>query len=113
MVSWTQAYGANWEPCVAQYNVCFDNVNKPSIDPSVPMPVWDKIRLLLHGRLTISIQEMTWLYHASFDPYNTTEFMDWTWTNLLMEWTNGIVNSWGQIKSEEEKICIFTELFLI
>ncbi|XP_052074223.1 protein KIAA0100-like isoform X2 [Mytilus californianus] len=88
VVSWTQAYGANWEPCVAQYNVCFDNVNKPSVDPSIPMPVWDKIRLLLHGRLTISIQEMTWLYHASFDPYNTTEFMDWTWTNLLMEWTN-------------------------
>lgn len=34
---------------------------------------------------------MCWLYHASFDPYNTTEFMDWTWTNLLMEWTNGMV----------------------
>ena len=92
VVSWTQAYGANWEPCVAQYNICFENVNKSSVDPSLALPIWDKIRLLLHGRLTMSVQDMCWLYHVSMDPYNTTEFMDWSWTNLIMEWTNGEYN---------------------
>ena len=32
---------------------------------------------------------MSWLYHASTDPYNTTEFMDWAWSDLIMDWTNG------------------------
>jgi len=32
---------------------------------------------------------MSWFYHASLDPYNTTELMDWTWSNLALDWTNG------------------------
>ena len=47
-------------------------------------------RLLLHGRITMSVQKMTWLYHATLDPYNTTEFMDWTYSNLILDWTNGV-----------------------
>ena len=49
-------------------------------------------RLLLHGRITMSVQKMTWLYHATLDPYNTTEFMDWTYSNLILDWTNGVWN---------------------
>ncbi|XP_052800693.1 protein hobbit-like [Mya arenaria] len=80
--------GACWEPVVAQYNLALDLINKASVDPSNPMPWWDKIRLLLHGRLTMTVVHMSWLYHASFDPYNTTELMDWTWSDLVMDWTN-------------------------
>lgn len=83
------ANGACWEPSIAQYNLCLDLVNKPSIDPSRPLPIWDKIRLLLHGKFFMSVENMSWLYHASFDPYNTTEFMDWSWSNAILEWTNG------------------------
>lgn len=83
------AYGACWEPAMAQFNMSMDLVNKPSVDPSRPMTWWDKIRLLLHGRLTMYVKQMSWLYHASFDPYNTTEFMDWSWTDLILDWTNG------------------------
>lgn len=83
------AYGACWEPAMAQYNLSVDLINKPSVDPSRPVAWWDKIRLLLHGRLTMSVQQMSWLYHASFDPYNTTELMDWSWTDLILDWTNG------------------------
>lgn len=86
--SWVMAYGACWEPAMAQFNMSMDLVNKPSVDPSRPMTWWDKIRLLLHGRLTMSVEQMSWLYHASFDPYNTTEFMDWSWTDLILDWTN-------------------------
>lgn len=87
--SWVMAYGACWEPAMAQFNMSMDLVNKPSVDPSRPMTWWDKIRLLLHGRLTMYVKQMSWLYHASFDPYNTTEFMDWSWTDLILDWTNG------------------------
>ena len=98
--SWTMAYGSVWEPTVAEFNLALNLINKPSVDPSLPLPFWDKVRLLLHGRLTMSVDKMTWLYHASFNPYNTTELWDWTWTNLLLDWTNGnrmnimIFNKW-------------------
>ncbi|KAI0220372.1 Fmp27_GFWDK domain-containing protein [Lamellibrachia satsuma] len=83
------AYGACWEPCFAQYNLALNLVNQPTLDPSAPLAFWDKSRLLLHGRLTMSVQMMSWLYHASQDPYNTTELMDWTWSNLILDWTAG------------------------
>ncbi|KAK3084827.1 hypothetical protein FSP39_019738 [Pinctada imbricata] len=86
--SWTMAYGPCWEPALAQYNLCLDLVNKPSVDPSRPMPWWDKSRILLHGRLTASIKQMSWLYHASLDPYNSTEMMDWSWSEVVLDWTN-------------------------
>lgn len=87
--SFTMAYGSCWEPTFAQTSLMMEMINKPSVDPSRPLPFWDKLRLLLHGRLTMSVQQMSWLYHASFDPCNITEFMDWTWTNLILDWTNG------------------------
>ncbi|OWF48647.1 protein KIAA0100-like isoform X2 [Mizuhopecten yessoensis] len=86
--SWVMAYGACWEPAIAQYNLSLELINKPSIDPSRPLPIWDKIRLLLHGRFFMSVEQMSWLYHASFDPYNTTEFMDWSWSKVCIDWTN-------------------------
>lgn len=48
------------------------------------------MRLLLHGRLTMVVQQMTVLLHASLDPYNTTEEMELTWNQVIMDWTNGI-----------------------
>ena len=35
------------------------------------------------------VVSMSWRYHTSFDPYNKEEFMDWTWTDLVLDWTNG------------------------
>jgi hypothetical protein len=57
-------------------------------DPSPALPFWDKIRLLLHGRVTLSVQQLTLLLHTSLDPYNTTEEMELTWTDLAMDWTS-------------------------
>ena len=95
--TWTMAYGACWEPTLAQYNISVDLVNKPSIDPSRLLPFWDKFRLLLHGRLTMSVRKMRWVYLASFNPHNTTETMDWTWSNLVLDWTNGEYNELSKI----------------
>lgn len=67
----------------------FEKILTPSRDPSPPLPFWDKMRLLFHGRLTMCIRQMTILLHASLDPYNTTEEMELTWSELAMDWTNG------------------------
>ena len=68
----------------------FEKIFTPSRDPSPPLPFWDKMRLLFHGRLTMCIRQMTVLLHASLDPYNTTEEMELTWSEVAMDWTNGM-----------------------
>ena len=67
----------------------FDKIFPPSKDPSPRMSFWDKIRLLYHGRLTMVVQQLKVLLHASLDPYNTTEEMELTWNQFVMDWTNG------------------------
>ncbi|XP_050696104.1 protein KIAA0100-like [Eriocheir sinensis] len=95
--SFTAAYGPCWEPAVAQFNIALSLINQPSRDPSAPLPWWDKMRLLFHGRLTLMVERMTLLLHASLDPYNTTEEMELTWTSLTMDWTNAKVIFKGEL----------------
>lgn len=68
----------------------FENISAPSKDPSPLLSFWDRMRLLLHGRLMLVVQQMTVLLHASLDPYNTTEEMELTWNQAIIYWTNGI-----------------------
>ncbi|XP_078679801.1 bridge-like lipid transfer protein family member 2 isoform X2 [Branchiostoma floridae x Branchiostoma belcheri] len=81
------AWGPCWDPAISQVNLALDYLTKPSIDPSKPLPWWDKSRLLYHGRLTMSVEKMSLLMHASLDPYNSTEEMAWEWKDLYMDWT--------------------------
>ncbi|RZC33587.1 UPF0378 protein -like [Asbolus verrucosus] len=86
--SYSYAFGPCWEPVIAQCNLSFEKILAPSRDPSPPLSFWDKMRLLLHGRLTMLVQQLTVLLHASLDPYNTTEEMELTWSQVVMDWTN-------------------------
>ncbi|CAL1687541.1 unnamed protein product [Lasius platythorax] len=83
------AFGPCWEPVIAQCNLSFEKILHPSRDPSPPLPFWDKMRLALHGRLTLCVKQLTVLLHGSLDPYNTTEEMELTWTGLELDWTQG------------------------
>uniref|UniRef100_A0A0C9R695 KIAA0100 protein n=1 Tax=Fopius arisanus TaxID=64838 RepID=A0A0C9R695_9HYME len=83
------AFGPCWEPVIAQCNLSFEKILHPSRDPSPPLPFWDKMRLALHGRLTLCVKQLTVLLHASLDPYNTTEEMELTWSGLELDWTLG------------------------
>ncbi|XP_054265215.1 protein hobbit isoform X2 [Macrosteles quadrilineatus] len=85
------AFGPCWEPVIAQCNLSFEKISRPSLDPSPPLSFWDKMRLLIHGQLTMEIHQLTVLLHASLDPYNTTEEMEVTWSNVVMDWTNAKV----------------------
>lgn len=82
------AFGPCWEPVMAQCNLSLEKISAPSRDPSPSLPFWDKLRLLLHGRLTILAKRFTILLHASLDPYNTTEEMELTWHQCGIIWTN-------------------------
>ena len=83
------AFGPCWEPVIAQCNLSFEKILHPSRDPSPPLPFWDKMRLALHGRITLCVKQLTVLLHASLDPYNTTEEMELTWSSLELDWTLG------------------------
>eukprot|EP00058_Branchiostoma_floridae_P006376 XP_002591864.1 hypothetical protein BRAFLDRAFT_89377 [Branchiostoma floridae] len=43
------------QPLKFFHDLSCDYLSKPSIDPSKPLPWWDKSRLLYHGRLTMSV----------------------------------------------------------
>ncbi|XP_014240236.1 protein KIAA0100 [Cimex lectularius] len=85
------AFGPCWEPVIAQCYLSFEKIVRASLDPSPPLPLWDKLRLLLHGRVTMVIRQLTVLLHASLDPYNKTEEMEITWSSVAVDWTNAKV----------------------
>ena len=72
-------------------------VNRSSLDPSLALPWWDKVRLLLHGRLLLLAEHFTLRLHASLDPYNTAEEMELTWTDLALDWTNARLDLAGDL----------------
>ncbi|KAA0202060.1 hypothetical protein HAZT_HAZT000626 [Hyalella azteca] len=91
------AYGPCWEPAMSQFSLAMSLVTSRSVDPSLPLPWWDKVRLLLHGRLLLLAQNFTLKLHASLDPYNTTEEMELTWTDLTMDWVNAKLDFSGDL----------------
>ncbi|CAH2086030.1 unnamed protein product [Euphydryas editha] len=98
MKEYSYAFGPCWEPVIAHCNLAFDQVSRPSLDPSAPLAWWDKVRLLFHGRLTVNCAKFTCLLHVSLDPYNTTEEMEVTWADLVLDWTNGKLVFLGELK---------------
>ncbi|XP_075969988.1 bridge-like lipid transfer protein family member hobbit isoform X2 [Anticarsia gemmatalis] len=97
MAEFSYAFGPCWEPVIAHCNLAFDQVSRPSLDPSAPLAWWDKVRLIMHGRLTVNCAKFTCLLHVSLDPYNTTEEMEVTWSDLVLDWTNGKLGFLGTL----------------
>ncbi|GMR54355.1 hypothetical protein PMAYCL1PPCAC_24550, partial [Pristionchus mayeri] len=87
--SMTLNYGPCWEPAMAMMSLQWNNVSKPSRDPSPLLPFWDKMRFLMHGRLLWSSNTMITKMLASLDPYNSSETLEWVWKDWGLDWAQG------------------------
>ncbi|GMT29181.1 hypothetical protein PFISCL1PPCAC_20478, partial [Pristionchus fissidentatus] len=87
--SMTLNYGPCWEPALAMMSLQWNNISKPSRDPSPLLPFWDKMRFLMHGRLLWLSQKFMTNMLASLDPYNTSETLEWIWTDWGLDWAQG------------------------
>ncbi|XP_077336545.1 bridge-like lipid transfer protein family member 2 isoform X3 [Lithobates pipiens] len=86
---YTIVWGPCWDPAWTLVGQYVDLLTKASVDPSVPLPWWDKSRLLLHGHFSMDIEQANLHQLATEDPYNTTENMHWEWSRLKFAWNPG------------------------
>jgi hypothetical protein len=91
------SWGSCYEPVLAQVNLAFENIAKKSIDPSKPLPFWDKMRLAFHGPFKMSAQQAQLVLLASRDPYNTVEYLDCHFSQLQLLYDTGVLKLGGGV----------------
>ncbi len=101
------AHGPCWEPTLSHFSIAVSYVTGRPMDrdPSPPLSWWDKLRLLLHGRLLCSVKTLKLQMHTTLDPYNTTEEAELTFADANFDWTNGQF----KILAEELNLFVRTE----
>lgn len=90
-------HGACWEPVLQQLSLSFELIFRPSLDPSQSLSWWDKMRFLFHGPLVIISEELSILFHASLDPYNSTELIEIALYKSSLEWLTGKILMRGNL----------------
>ncbi|KAF7489462.1 Uncharacterized protein SSS_04779 [Sarcoptes scabiei] len=85
-------HGACWEPILQQVNLAFELIVRPSNDPSPSLTWWDKLRFLFHGALKIDSKQISIVFHASLDPYNSTELIEFSFINSTTQVDTGKIS---------------------
>ena len=67
------AWGAAYEYAWNHVGEAAEMLYLPTIDPSPPLPFWDRIRIKRHGTFGLSCDKFTLFVLSSKDPYNNTE----------------------------------------
>jgi hypothetical protein len=66
--------GCSYQFAIQQFMVNFDQFSKPPVDPSLKLGVWDKLRLIMHGKFEIRVKSnLEVAFKGSRDPYNLFE----------------------------------------
>ena len=95
--TWKMAHGSCWEPALSQFSISLAHMTGTSLDPSPALPWWDKIRLIFHGRLLLAARSTQLLLHASLDPYNTTEEIAFSFTDMELDWEESVIKMTGTL----------------
>ncbi|XP_074600055.1 bridge-like lipid transfer protein family member hobbit [Brevipalpus obovatus] len=90
-------HGSSWEPVLQQLSLCFEYIIKPSADPSPTLPWWDRVRLLLHGNFCVTSSNLSLFFHASLNPYNSTELIEFAFSDSIVEWITGKIGILGNV----------------
>ena len=59
------AHGPCWEPTISHFSIAMSYVTGKAKDPSPPLAWWDKLRLLTHGRLLVSVKTLKLQLHTT------------------------------------------------
>lgn len=115
-ISWTTTY----DPAMTQVATAIDLITPNTCDPSPIISWWDKIRLLLHGKLIIKANKAE--YHSlanMIDPHDVNERLIFSFEQLILTWTNAKFNLSGDtsiliktVTRDESKIAYFPRLDL-
>ena len=86
VISWSPTY----DPAVSQIAYAIDMITPNNIDPSPALSWWDKVRLILHGKLKIHAKTAS--YHSTvdmIDPNCVNERLVFKFDDFEMNWTAG------------------------
>ena len=91
-------WGQNRDPGWNEVSHGMALINKPSADPSPPLPFWDKARLKCQGKLLCYYKELeiTWL--CTLDPYKQSEKLRLLWKNVHFDWIPNNLSLSGDLK---------------
>lgn len=83
IISW----GKSFQPSISTAMLCFDNVSKPPLDSSPPIGWWDKIRLIVHGKVHFAFAGKLNLFIKGLtDPYKLID----DGSGFVFSWNNGV-----------------------
>ena len=92
--NWSQ----NRDPVWNEVNHGFNMINKPSTDPSPPLPFWDKARHRTHGNLHCFYKSLEVTCLCTLDPYKQSEKLRILWHNVHYDWIPNNMNLGGDLK---------------
>ena len=91
------AWGAAFEYAWNQVGEAAEMLYLPTIDPSPPLPFWDRIRIKRHGDFSLKCDKCTVYVLSSKDPYNNTECLVVEMKDFAFLWSKCKLRSDGEV----------------
>ncbi|CUM65187.1 uncharacterized protein PRCAT00002815001 [Priceomyces carsonii] len=91
-------WGQSYQFGIQQAMLNFDQFSKPPVDPSLKLGFWDKMRLILHGKITVETESSLEIaFKGSRDPYDLFE----TASGFILSFSDRVV--WNINQNDDSK----------
>eukprot|EP00736_Rhodelphis_marinus_P006466 Rmarinus@m.16656 len=90
------AYGVAFEQALTDLSVASSRGLPGSLDPSAPLPWWDKLRYLIHGDVAVSCASMFVRVLGDEDPYNTNNYLEIYFESLALNFRKAVLIAMGK-----------------